>query len=202
MIKTLLALVFLIPFPSFALELKVGDILLQPLHCWTCMLIEQQENSIYSHMGLVIQTKPKVVVVEAIGKVRTTSLEEFKARTKKNHLLSVRRFKDERVVQYLQDHRQELVQEFSLNYHGLEYDADFLWDNLSQDGQEKLYCSEMITKLLEGFLKIPLPIKKMNYTKNRELWIQYFKGSPPDGKWGNAPADFEKSKLFYEVGEL
>ena len=60
----------------------------------------------------------------------------------------------------------------------------------------------MVTKLLSGFMGIELPMKRMKFDINRDQWIQYFHGNPPDGKWGNAPASFEKSELFYEVGEL
>ena len=48
-----------------AFELKVGDVLLQPLSCWSCSLIEAQEKSIYSHMGVVIENDPEVLVAEA-----------------------------------------------------------------------------------------------------------------------------------------
>ena len=202
MMKLTLAFVLILPFTAQALELKVGDILLQPLNCWTCKLIEEQENSIYSHMAMVIETEPTVKVIESLGAVRVTTLQEFNARTKKAHKLSVRRFRNDRVLQYIQDNKEQLVHDFTVKFEGLKFDSEFLWDNFSDDGNEKLYCSEMITKLLGGFLNIKLPIKRMKYDKNRELWIQHFRGNPPDGRWGNAPADYEKSDLFYAVGEL
>ena len=30
----------------------------------------------------------------------------------------------------------------------------------------------------------------------------YFRGNIPDNEWGNSPGDFERSDLFYQVGEL
>lgn len=200
--KWILTLIFLIPLEVFALELKVGDLLLQPLACWSCRLIEEQENTIYSHMGMVIETEPEVKVAEALGSVRIISLKEFSARTEKGQKLSVRRFSDESLISMLQDQKSDLQNLFKEHFQGLKYDHDFLWDNVDENGQEKLYCSEMIGKLLSDFTKIPMPIKLMKYDKNRALWIQYFRGNPPDNKWGNAPADFENSELFYEVGEL
>jgi hypothetical protein len=60
----------------------------------------------------------------------------------------------------------------------------------------------MITKLLSSFTGVELPIKRMRFDVNRDAWVQYFRGTPPDGKWGNSPGDFERSDLFYLVGEL
>ena len=200
--RFVLALLLILPLKLYALELKVGDILLQPLDCWSCSLIEAQEESIYSHMGMVIETEPEVVVIEALGMVRTMSLEEFNKRTQKNQKLSVRRFRHEKAVAFLVENKKDLQEMFFSDFSGLKYDHDFLWNNFDENGFEKMYCSEMVTKLLSGFLRIELPMKRMKFDKNREQWIRYFKGNPPDGKWGNSPASFEKSELFYEVGEL
>lgn len=202
MTKIILALIFLVPFKLLALELKVGDILLQPLNCWSCRLIEEQENSIYSHMGIVIETTPQVLVAEALGTVRILSFTEFNARTEKGQALSVRRFKDADIVESLTTKKNFLMDLFQGKFEGLKYDHDFLWENLDEAGEEKLYCSEMVAKLLTDFTALPMPIKLMKFDKNREHWIRYFKTTPPDNKWGNAPADFERSNLFYEVGTL
>jgi hypothetical protein len=192
----------MLPLQAFALELKVGDIILQPLGCWSCRLIEEQEKSIYSHMGLVVAVRPEVKIAEALGSVHTISLKEFSARTEAGQKLSVRRFRKKDVLYYLQDNKISLQRMFKEEFEGLKYDQEFLWDNVDERGKEKLYCSEMIAKLLTKFTNVEMPAKRMRYDKNRELWRQYFRGTPPDGKWGNAPADFEKSPLFYEVGKL
>lgn len=184
------------------MELKVGDVLLQPLNCWSCSLIEAQEGSIYSHMGIVIETTPTVKVAEALGQVRVLSLQEFNARTERGQRLSVRRLKNHVLVWQLQTRKHEFQRFFHEEFDGLFYDDYFIWNNLDQYGREKLYCSEMVTKFLNAFLGINIPTKIMKYDINRDLWIQYFQGNPPDGKPGNAPADFEKSWLFYEVGQI
>lgn len=199
MIKFILVLI-LLPLSAFGLELKVGDIILQPLQCWTCHLIMAQEKSNFSHMGLVVKNGPEVLVAEALGSVKLTPLKDFLERSRGlNH--SVIRFKDQNVVRYFSRYKNEFLNFFQEHYEGLPYDPQFLWENRDETGQEKLYCSEMIAKILEKFLRIEMPIKKMKYDINRNHWIEYFKGNPPDGKWGNAPADFEKSPLFYEVGQ-
>src|SRR5690606_21446587 len=96
----------------------------------------------------------------------------------------------------------EFYQFYHRMFHGLKYDHDFLWNNLDEEGYEKLYCSELITKLLRGFLGIEVGTRRMKFDRNRDQWIRYFHGNPPDGKIGNSPAVFEQSRLFYEVGEL
>lgn len=200
--KLLFILLGLLSFNSYGFDLKVGDILLQPRDCWSCSLIEAQEDTIYSHMGMVIQVTPTLKVIDALGIVKVSDYAAFNSGTQKDQKISVRRFRNERAVAFIQKNEAEFVQYYMDNFNGLKYDHDFIWNNFDENGNEKLYCSEMITKLLSGFLRIELPMKRMKFDINRDQWIKYFHGDPPDGKWGNAPASFETSELFYEVGEL
>jgi hypothetical protein len=190
------------PALSWGSFLRVGDILLQPLSCWACRLIEMQEETIYSHMGMVIRTHPEVIVAEAFDKVRKVKLSEFAAKTKKGEKISIRRFIRSDAVEMMELHQKKFEAYFFNHFEGLNYDHEFLWNNFDHEGFEKLYCSELVSKMLSGFLGIHIPVKKMKFDKNREHWIQYFKGNPPDGLPGNSPATFEHSELFFEVGEL
>ena len=194
--------VFLLPLRLWALELKVGDVLLQPRECWSCTLIEEQEGTIYSHMGMVIQVQPTVQVIDALGTVKISSFEAFNSGTQKNQKISVIRLNREDAVEHLQENRLEFLAYYLNEFDGLKYDHDFLWNNLDENGEEMLYCSEMVTKLLQGYLGIEVGTRRMKFDKNRDQWIQYFRGNPPDGKIGNSPAVFEHSELFHEVGEL
>jgi Permuted papain-like amidase enzyme, YaeF/YiiX, C92 family len=191
-------LVLLITFPALALPLKVGDVLLQPLDCWTCRLIEAEEQTIYSHIGVVTSVNP-VRVAEALGQVRNVSLEEFSAKTQTDQRIRAIRFKQKSLVEKLQ------VKDFEDTYytyfHALSYDSAFRWDNFDGVG-EKIYCSELVSKLFLKFLGVPTPLKKMHFIKNREQWMKHFKGNIPDGELGNSPGDFERSDLFEVVGEI
>jgi hypothetical protein len=153
-------------------------------------------------MGLVIATTPSVKVVDALGTVKISGLAAFDAGTDKLRKISVRRFRNEKIIKTILDNQESFVTYYKDHFDGLQYDPDFIWNNFDESGNEKLYCSEMVTKFLSGFLRIELPMKRMKFDVNRDEWIKYFQGPPPDGKWGNAPADYEKSDLFYEVGEL
>lgn len=153
-------------------------------------------------MGLVIETTPAIKIVESLGSVRVISFEAFNKGTEKNQKISVRRFVNENISAYLESNQKDFTQFFKENFEGLAYDQAFLWNNRDKDGNELMYCSEMISKYIQGFLGINMPVKRMKFDVNPEKWAEYFRGEPPEGKWGNAPADFEKSDLFYEVGEI
>lgn len=182
--------------------LKVGDVLLQPLNCWSCFLIEAQEESIYSHMGLVLQVTPEIIIAESLGTVRKVSLKEFDKKTEAGQKIMVLRFRNEKITEAMEKDQKAFMKMFVQEFEGAEYDSEFLWNNFDQNGREKMYCSEMIAKFLHYYLGLDMPIKRMKYDKYREHWITYFRGNPPDGKWGNAPADFDRSELFYRLGEL
>ncbi len=183
MAKTLL--VFLFVSPLYAFKFKVGDLLLQPLHCRLCNLIEGETNSEYSHIGIVLQTHPKVYVGEAFQKVRAVTLNEFLKKTQKHHKV--------RVVRPNGDFRY-LKKAFRQKYEGKPYDAGFLW------GDESLYCSELTWKLLRHFTRVLPQPKPMTFEYKRREWYSYFKGKIPDAQIGIAPADFER--FFKAVGEL
>ncbi|MBY0517388.1 MAG: hypothetical protein K2P81_10790 [Bacteriovoracaceae bacterium] len=172
---------------------KVGDVVLQPLRCYLCSMIETHERSIYSHMALVVQTEPEVLVTESWGKVRVTSLSTFinKGDLTRPHL----------AIRLNEEPPKDLM-EAILPLIGSDYDHDFRWDNLGSDGREALYCSELITKVLNPYLQNQIPTKIMDYTENHEAWSRYFQGHIPQGLPGNSPADFERSPLFRPVATL
>ncbi len=185
-----------------ALELKVGDVLLQPLKCWACSLIEAEEETIYSHVGVVVATSPEVMVAEAFSKVRKLSLSEYNQKTEPGQKLMVLRFRRDDLVAEFQNSQSEFKKLFETSFEGALYDHDFRWNNFDEQGNEKLYCSELVSKLFQAFVGVELPIKRMHFEKNRESWMTYFRGNIPDQQWGNSPGDFHRSELFYEVGEL
>jgi len=186
---------------AYALDLRLGDILLQPLSCWSCSLIEAEEETIYSHIGLVIQEKP-LMVAEALGKVRILPLEQYRRRNEVGQKLKVLRYKDFSIQKKLEEEGEAFVALFNQEFLGLKYDHQFLWDNVDEAGKEKIYCSELLTKLFSRFGFSSVPVKKMHFDKNPQMWERYFRGKVPRGELGNSPGDFEKSDLFQVVGEL
>lgn len=175
-------------------ELQSGDILLQELDCYACPYIEAQERTRFAHMGLYLKVEKKDMVLESWGQVRLTTLNDFKARSRSGAKLQVRR------LRHIPFSSKQLVQAAAA-YLGLSYDEEFLWDNFDDKG-EKLYCSELITKVLQAAGVKRLPLKPMRFDVNPDFWRRYFNGRIPWYEPGNSPADFERSQLFMTVGEL
>lgn len=185
-----------------AVVLRVGDVLLQPLKCWACSLIEDEEDTIYSHIGVVLSVNPEILVAEAFGKVRKISLAEFNIKTEAGQKLMVLRFRNEEISDDIETQGFKFLQTFEANFQGASYDHDFRWNNFDEEGNEKYYCSELVSKLFAQFIRLETPIKRMHFNNNRDNWMTYFRGNIPDNEWGNSPGDFERSELFYQVGEL
>lgn len=183
-------------------RLQVGDILLQPLDCRLCSLIEDEEQSIYSHMGVVVQVQPEILVAEAWFTVRPTPLAEFAKKTERGQRIQILRFRNDRITHDIQKLSGRFFAYFMKEFAGKKYDSAYLWNNFDEYGREMMYCSELVSKLYQGFLGLDMPIKRMHYSRNRELWDIHFKGQTPVGKWGNSPADYERSDMFYSAGEL
>lgn len=191
--RILIVLLILISLHTQANELKVGDVILQPLRCYSCRLIEAQEKSSFSHMGLVVSTTNGVKIAEALGQVRIVALAEFLAKGDLTRAHKIMRPREVVAFDFITAIEPWL---------GAEFDRAFRWDNLGRDGREAFYCSEMVTKLLNKFLKHKIPTKPMDYSENFEAWNAYFGGNVPQGEPGISPGDYEHSKLFQWVGSF
>lgn len=194
--------VFLVIFLSIyvapathAFTLKSGDVLLQPLHCYLCNLIEAQTNSSYSHVGIVVSDEKKLYVLEAWQTVRLTPLDEFLQKTQKGEKIKVLRHR-----LLAEKNLRDLIS-FAEPILGNPYDSDFLFDNYI-DGKKAYYCSELVyeaLKIFTDFLPSPLP---MPFDIFPEAWDRYFGGKTPRGELGIAPANFEDETFFKTLGTL
>lgn len=175
-----------------AYDLKAGDVILQPLMCWSCSLIAAQEESNFSHIGIVIKKNKKLMVAEAFGKVRLISLSEFTQKTHPEKKIKILRLKNKSIK------ADELLQELK-SYLGNPYDNKFRWNNYIGD-LEAIYCSELVYKILNPLVKFnDLAPKRMTFDVNPNLWDQFFRGDTPRGELGISPEDFNKSVDFFEV---
>ena len=189
--RALFALISFLSLSSWAHELRPGDVILQPMRCQLCRMIEQHEGSIYSHMGLVVEVAQETWIIEALGDVHLVRLTEFLAKGDNTRPHLILRPREAGPFP---------LKEVVLPLIGAEYDHDFLWDNLGRDGREAYYCSEIVAKLLNPFLLNDLPTKKMDYSLNRAYWERHFRGKIPEGLPGNSPGDFEKFNQFIRLG--
>jgi hypothetical protein len=190
----------LCPPVIFANPWQVGDILLQPLDCSMCYLIEEEEQSDFSHIAIVVETQPEVLLAEALPPktrlIKGSDILKRKLRHgKKNALYRLKNKAEVAQNNALKEH-------FISTFKDLTYDSAFLWNNTDSQGRELLYCSELVSKLLKTAWNIEIPTKAMHYEKNREAWEDYFLGDVPDGLPGNSPEDFLRSGLFDKVAEI
>jgi hypothetical protein len=181
-------------------DIRNGDILLQPLNCYLCNVIEEQEKSIYSHSGVAARSQDgRVFVFESIGGESPVSLSAFAARTQKAQRI--------RVVRPLEFEGKgpsldSLAAVLDAHFSPLIFDKGMRWDNRDEEGRELLYCSEFVAKFLSYFLREPYGTKPMRFDVRRPFWIEFFGGAVPDGEPGIAPSDFLRSPLSRDLGDL
>ena len=182
---------------SWAQTLRSGDIVLQPLKCKLCSMIESETGSIYSHIGIAIETAPnQIMIAEAFaGKVQIVSMQEYFSKTEIGQPLLIRRSKE---IQNLGSNKKETFKKLLLSL----FIQKFLnkpYDHFFSMDEGKYYCSELVLKLLNPFLRNKIKTKPMDFTTNSEFWDKYFHHNVPNGMPGISPADFENSKLFETV---
>lgn len=184
-------ILFLLIFSGRSFALESGDLILQPLACWTCSLIEAQEKSPYSHIGIYIEKEGKGFVFEAFSKVQLVPLSEYLRKTEKGIPVKIKRFKS---IKFSNEDLLKAVRQ----YEGLKYDREFLWNNYDQFGNKKIYCSELVYLVFQDFYQ-GLPLKRMQFDINTEYWERYFRGNVPFNEWGVSPEDFNQSSLLKDV---
>ncbi len=181
-------------------DLKTGDVLLQSLPCYLCSLIEIEEESAYSHTGVILKDSSGTYVLESWITIKKIPIEQYLSIRRKNTKTLVMRPIDQNGNEiYFRNRKVSRV--FNRYFSGLNYDEAFSWSNADSKG-ELLYCSEFVAKFLDRFIPTPIPTKPMHFDQYREDWIKYFKGTPPDGQPGISPADLERSPLLKRIGEI
>ncbi|MCK5883171.1 MAG: hypothetical protein KAG61_05740 [Bacteriovoracaceae bacterium] len=196
--KVLLLILLVISAPLFANtpKLKSGDIILLPMTCYLCKMIEAETGGPYSHSGVIIrEDSGELLVLQSLGSVHSLPLSEFL------------KMKDPgRDVMYLRPHEfvgrdmtAKMLAIFKSDFEGAPFDHDYLWDNYSPSGEEIYYCSEFITKFTNRFLRVKLAPERTYYYVYPKYWEKYFNGKVPNGVIGNNPNTFLK---YHQLGQL
>jgi hypothetical protein len=171
-----------------ALELKVGDVILLDLDCYSCQRIESETNSRFSHSGVVISDGEELFVAQALSNVHHLSVRDFLKMTPKYVVLRTSR----NLSKFKKDHWKVYLN----NFYKLPFDYDYLWDD------ETLYCSEFIYKFMSELISFKdLSTYKMDFTRNWDFWTRHFGTTPPQGMPGISPEDFNRSgdfKVIYD----
>jgi hypothetical protein len=115
------------------LDIREGDFIFQNIHGKLFSVIEDVTGSPITHCGIIVKKKGEWYVLEAIGPVMFTSLNEWIHRGIGSEITIVR----------LKDKYQNQIPRIikaSYNYLDRPYDIQYEWDD------EKIYCSELIYK--------------------------------------------------------
>lgn len=182
---------FLFQSSSFSKPFVAGDILLAPMKCYLCKLIEGETNSDYSHLFVFIEGSK---FAHSLGKVEYIDYSEIKKIVDPSRPMLHVRHKSFRTFS-----SGKIKRELHLQYLGLPYDKEFLWNNFDESGNEKFYCSEFVLKLLNSSFQLGLTPLPMSYDIYPEAWRSYFGGRPPTGLPGVAPSFFENDKNFEQI---
>lgn len=170
-------------------KLKPGDVLLIELRCYSCSIIADETDSRFSHSAVVLgNLDNQVIVAQALGQVHALPLDRFVAQKKAGTSILVRR-----PHQSLEQN--DLMQEFVDHWMDRPFDSAYTWDD------EKLYCSEFVTKFLEVFLGAVFPPAPLDFSRNWDYWSRVM-DPVPQGELGNSPGDLERSTELETVGEI
>ena len=187
---------------AYSHDFQTGDIIFTTYRpCRVCQVIEDESGSPYSHLGIVVEvTESLVFIADSLGIVKTSEANEF---IEKSAYATLYRLKPETLKVSKDIFTTSLLKSYKSNFEGLKYDRYFLWDNVDEEGNELVYCSEFVAKLINSFLKIPIPTKPMNYKKNYEFWVKYFRDVPiPQGQPGINPGYLSKQKQLQFIKVL
>lgn len=180
-----------LPLSAFADRFRPGDILLAPMHCYLCKLIEIETSSTFSHLFIYIGEGS---FAHSLSKVEYISLPKIK------EIIDARR--PMLLVRHKESFRFDPLKFkniFERNFLGLPYDKKFIWDNFDEEGKEELYCSEFVVKLMNHAFNLQIDPIPMTYRHNYEAWENYFQGTVPEGLPGVAPSFFENNKDFKKI---
>lgn len=148
--KQFLLISTLLPSLSFALNYQTGDIIFQTSKSAQSIVIQKATHSPYSHMGMIVNKKGKLWVLEAIQPVKYTAFNAWVNRGVNRHYVV------KRLGKGLNRQQQNALQMDAEKYLAKPYDIYFEWND------EAIYCSEIVWKAYNDALGIQLaPLQKL-----------------------------------------
>jgi hypothetical protein len=121
-----------------------GDLVFQTSRSAQSVAIQKATHSRYSHMGVVLERRGRLVVFEAESTVRGTSLKAWLARGEGGHYVV------KRLHAPLSAQQVERLRRTAKIFDGKPYDAAFGWSD------RRIYCSELVWKLYDRALGISI----------------------------------------------
>jgi len=139
-------------------DFETGDVIFHTSHTAQSQYIQLATASKYSHMGIIEQLPQGVYVIEAVGPVQETPIQEWINRGDGSKFT---------VIRLKPEYRHAIpgaIKE-AKKYLGLPYDWKFDW------GDDEIYCSELVYKAFArgAHLKV-CPLKKVgDYHLNQQI---------------------------------
>ncbi|MCW1886155.1 YiiX/YebB-like N1pC/P60 family cysteine hydrolase [Luteolibacter flavescens] len=175
-------------------DLREGDILFHGTGGQQADAVRGATDSPYTHCGVVLSDKGRLLVLEAVQPVSITTVEEFEKRSKAGtfHARRLKSAPDAAAV--------EKAKAWGKKQVGLNYDTGFKW------GDDKLYCSELVWKVFhEAGVKLCEPRRfhdyKLDHPDVKPLIAQRYGSADklPKNEPVVAPSDLAESDLLVEV---
>src|SRR5690606_29178807 len=123
-----------------------GDIILHKSRSSQAAALRAATGSPYTHVGLVFERDGTLQVLEAVEPVKWTPLDRWVARGRDEHVVVLRLRDPSR----LQDGGAERLRASGERFLGRHYDTLFQWSD------ERIYCSELVTKAYTDALGVTI----------------------------------------------
>jgi hypothetical protein len=128
-------------------EPQDGDVIFQVSSSGQAAAIQEATGSKYSHCGLILRKKEKLLVLEAVQPVKITPFEKWVKQGENGHYV-VKRLKN--ASEALTPAVLAKMKEEGKKYLGKNYDLTFRWSD------DRIYCSELVWKIYDRAAGIQL----------------------------------------------
>lgn len=149
-----------------------GDVVFQETRSQQATWLKAVTESRYTHVGLVLEERGELVVVEAVQPVQVVPWKTWRARGVEGHV-QIRRPERALTAEELKG-----LRDASFRHLGKPYDVAFAWDD------DKLYCTELVAKAYEEALGwtvgVRRPIASWNIENPRIRAAMDARGMTPD----------------------
>lgn len=175
--------------------LKEGDIVFQTTSSRQCKAVQQATHSPFSHCGMILKHNGLLMVYEAVGPVKWTTINDWTSHGVGGKY-SVKRLKD---TALLDEAHLATMRKAAEAYKGLPYDIYFGWSN------ESIYCSELVWKVYADALHIelsqPQKLKEFDLTSRevKTIMAERYGSAIPYEEPAVSPAALFDSKLLKTV---
>lgn len=139
-------------------EYKEGDIVFQTTNSDQCKAVQLATHSPYSHCGILFKENKSWHVLEAVGPVKVTPLDEW-IEHGVDHKYVVKRLKN--AEQVLTTDILKKMRREGDKFIGQDYDFTFEWSD------QKIYCSELVWKIYKRGCE--LEVGKLSRLKDFDL---------------------------------